>query len=81
MADTLLNLYGARISKNGNHVNVTLVTDKGFNNSRSWFTAPVKTALDAKIHAEVNGNYAVIYVPLLKEEKKQEEIKDEDLPF
>ena len=77
MADTLLNFYGARLSKSGNHVNITLTT--GEHGKRNWFTAPVKTALDAKIHAEVNGNYAVIYVPLLKE--KKQEIKDEDLPF
>lgn len=79
MADTLLNFYGARLSKSGNHVNITLTN--GEQGNRNWFTAPVKTALDAKIHAEVNGSYAIIYVPLLKEEKKQEEIKDDDLPF
>lgn len=79
MADTLLNVYGARKSKNGKHINLTLTT--GEQGNRNWFTCPVKTELDAKIRAEIQGNYAVIYVPLLKDEKKQEEIKDEDLPF
>lgn len=78
MADTLLNLYGAKRSKSGNHLNITLTT--GEHGKRNWFTCPIKMALDAKIHAEIQGNCAVIYVPLLKDEK-QEEIKDEDLPF
>ena len=74
----LLTIYGARLSQNGKHVVLTLVEGEG--DQKQYFTACAKLDQDAKTHAKVEGDEAIIIVPLLKPSKAVE-VKDEDVPF
>ena len=71
--NTLLTIYGARISKSGKHINLTLVSGEG--NQRQFYTACVKIDEEAKAHGSIEGNEAIIVVPMLESQK------DEDTPF
>ena len=73
----LLTIYGARLSQNGKHVVLTLVEGEG--DKKQFFTACAKLDQDAKTHAKVEGDEAIIIVPLLKP-NKADEVKD-DVPF
>ena len=83
LENKLLNVYGARVSKNGKHINLTLVEGEG--DKKQFYTACVKIEpTDAKISGEIDiaNSYAIINVPLLEGKKEaKEELNDEDLPF
>ncbi len=74
----LLTIYGARLSQNGKHVVLTLVEGEG--DQKQFFTACAKLDQDAKTHATIEGDEAIIVVPLLKQNKAVE-VQDEDVPF
>lgn len=78
--NTLLTIYGARISKSGKHINLTLVSGEG--DQKQFYTACVKIDEDAKTHGSIEDNKAIIVVPMLKQEKAEaDEMTEEDLPF
>lgn len=84
MSNDLLTIYGARISKSGKHINLTLVSGEG--DKKQYYTACVKIDKDAKTHGSIDGQNAIIVVPMLNKEKEAEEVKneeiyDDDLPF
>ena len=76
MKNKLLTIYGARVSQNGNKINLTLVEGEG--DKKQFYTACVKIDEDAKTHGSIENNKAIIVVPLLNTEK-QDNI--DDLPF
>ncbi len=63
----LLTIYGARLSKSGKHINLTLVEGEGEN--KRYYTACVKVDADAKTHGSIKGNEAHIVVPMLEKPK------------
>ena len=78
--NTLLTIYGARISKSGKHINLTLVSGEG--DQKQFYTACVKIDEDAKTYGSIEDNKAIIVVPMLKQEKAEaDEMTEEDLPF
>lgn len=85
MKNKLLTIYGARLSKSGQHINLTLVEGEG--DQKQFYTACVKVDEEAKTHGSIEGNEATIVVPLLQDKKKVDdfdqldEVTDEDLPF
>ena len=90
MEETLLNIYGAKVSQDGKRVVLTLVQGDGQN--KKYFNACVKLNTNNKTRAKVDEQEEVVYirVPLLKpKEAKQDdfdkadtiEISDDDLPF
>lgn len=90
MNKELLNIYGARISKNGEHVNLTLVrgegTEKEFYNCAIKIHSKESKIYADKSHQKMNGKeYVFIYVPILDDikEKKEtpKEITDDEIPF
>lgn len=74
----LLTIYGARLSKSKKHITLTLVEGEG--DKKQFFTACVKLDEDAKTHGSIDGDEAIIIVPLLKP-NKADEVKDDDVPF
>lgn len=85
MKNKLLTIYGARLSKSGQHINLTLVEGEG--DQKQFYTACVKVDEEAKTHGSIEDNEAIIIVPLLQDKKKVDdfdqldEVTDEDLPF
>lgn len=85
MKNKLLTIYGARLSKSGQHINLTLVEGEG--DQKQFYTACVKVDEESKTHGSIEGHEAIIVVPLLQDKKKVDdfdqldEITDEDLPF
>ena len=76
----LLTIYGARLSKSGKHINLTLVEGEG--NERKFYTACVKIDESSKVHGVVRntiekGEEAIIVVPLLAPTKTEETPKDQ----
>ena len=63
----LLTIYGARLSKNGHYINLTLVEGEG--DQKRFYTACVKTDEQAKTHGHIEDNEAHIIVPLLSSPK------------
>lgn len=78
MKDTknLLNIYGAKVSKNGERLNVTLVRGEG--DKKEFFTACVKFE-NAKTLAQIKEGYAYIKIPILQPLKANDTA--DDLPF
>lgn len=74
--NTLLTIYGARISKSGKHINLTLVSGEG--DKKQFYTACVKIDESAKTHGSIEGDEAIIVVPLLHNNK---EAPKDDLHF
>lgn len=89
MNNKLLNIYGARISKNGKYINLSFV--RGENETKEFFNCPVMINKEGgKIIADRckqqinNKDYIFICVPLLQDDKKKEEkeiITDDMIPF
>ena len=78
MADKkLLSFYGAKISEDGTKVVVTLISGEG--EEKEFYTACVKLNNSQKTHAKIEGDYALIKIPVLKE--KVEVADGEILPF
>lgn len=81
--NTLLTFYGARQSKDGKKLNITLVGD--VDGEKTYFNACVKLDNSQRTHAKLDkdGN-ALLKVPMLKEDKKsnskKSSKKDEDVP-
>lgn len=76
----LLTIYGARLSKSGKHINLTLV--EGENEQRKFYTACVKIGEQSKVHGAIDKNVkgeeeAIIVVPLLAPTKTEEAPKDQ----
>ena len=72
----LLNIYGARISRNGDHINITLVEGEG--DKKTYYNACVKIAKEGKTYGSVEGNKAYIVIPLLKDPSKPKEVNLND---
>lgn len=81
--NTLLTFYGARQSKDGKKLNITLVGE--VDGEKTYFNACVKLDNSQRTHAKLDkdGN-ALLKVPMLKEDKKsnskKSSKKDEDVP-
>ena len=88
----LLTIYGARLSKSGKHINLTLVEGEG--NERKFYTACVKIDESSKVHGVVRntiekGEEAIIVVPLLEKPKETpkdqfddlDQIDEDQIPF
>lgn len=65
--NTLLTIYGARISKSGKYINLTLVNGEG--KTKQFYTTCVKIEKKAKTRGSVEGNEAIIVVPMLQNDK------------
>ena len=74
MKNTLLTFYGARQSKDGKKLNVTLVGD--VDGEKTYFNACVKLDNSQRTHAKIDkdGN-ALLKVPMLKEDKDSKKSK------
>lgn len=88
MQQELLNVYGAKVSQDGQRVVLTLVQGDGQN--KKYFNACVKLNTSNKTRAKVDEQNEVVYirVPLLKPAEKTkddfeeaDEISDDDIPF
>lgn len=90
MENDLLNIYGARISKSGEHINLTLVRGEG--TEKEFYNCAIKIhSRESKIYADkskqkMNGkDYVFIYIPILddikEKETPKEEITDDEIPF
>ena len=79
----LYTVYGARISKSGERVNVSLVDGKG--DSRTWACVSLKIGDGERVGVKVyeKEGFAFLKVPLLKEDKPKAKPKteSEDIPF
>ena len=64
-----MTIYGARISKSGKHINLTLVSGEG--DKKQYFTACVKIDEDAKTRGSIEDDEAIIVVPMLHNEKEK----------
>lgn len=70
--NTLFTVYGARLSKSGERVNVSLV--RGKDDAKEWATISVKIGKgDAKVKAKIEGNFAYIKIPMLKQDTKKDD--------
>lgn len=67
----LLTIYGARLSKNGNYINLILVEGEAPN--KRFYTACVKIDNTAKTHGFVDDVQAHIAVPLLHDQRSNDE--------
>ena len=81
MKNTLLTFYGARQSKDGKKLNVTLVGE--VDGEKTYFNACVKLDNSQRTHAKIDkdGN-ALLKVPMLKEDKMstKKSKKNDDVP-
>ena len=67
--NALFSVYGARLSKSGERVNVSLV--RGKDDTKEWATISVKIGKsDAKVKAKIEDGFAYIKVPMLKQDEK-----------
>ena len=73
-ASTLYSVYGARKSKSGERVNVSLV--KGEGDNKEWACVSVKLNSDGKIKAQIKDGFAYIKVPLLEEDESKKDKLD-----
>ena len=71
----LLTIYGARLSKSKKHITLTLVEGEG--DKKQFFTACVKLDEDAKTHGSIDGDNAIVVVPLLKPNKADEDVNED----
>ena len=65
-------IYGARLSKTGNHVNITLVS--GEKDKREWVNCSVKIDSNARISAKVKDGFAYIKIPILQDRQDTEDL-------
>lgn len=66
-ASTLYSVYGARMSKSGERVNVSLI--KGNDDKKEWACVSVKLDGDGKIKAQIKDGFAFIKIPMLAEDE------------
>ena len=89
MEETLLNIYGAKVSQDGKRVVLTLIQGDGQN--KKYFNACVKLETSNKVRAKVDEENEVVFVrvPLLKPKAetkeddfgKLDEVTDDEVPF
>lgn len=74
---SLLTIYGAKVSKDGNKLVLTLCC--GENEAKQFYSACIKLDNSQKTHAKVekDGKHAVIKVPMLQKALEPKE----ELPF
>ena len=77
----LLTIYGARLSKSGKYINLSLVEGQG--EEKHFFNACVEIDESAKTNGKVVKGKAIISVPMLKvATKAKAKATDEDeMPF
>lgn len=77
----LLSIFGAKISKDGTKLVLTLVS--GEDESKQFYNACIKLDNSQKTHAKVekDGKHAIIKVVMLENKQPKAEIKVEDMPF
>ena len=67
----LFTVYGARLSKSGERVNVSMV--RGKDDAREWASVSIKiNNKNAKVKAKIEGDFAYIKIPMLKEDTKKD---------
>ena len=77
--NTLLTINGARKSKNGKYINLTLVSGEG--QDKQFYTACVKFDNSKRVSGRIDEDTAIIFVPLLTEKSQVNQEFDEDTPF
>ena len=80
----LLNFYGCKLSKDNKYLVITLISGK--NDNKQYFNAlvdlDVKSKRKVKAKIDLNKGLGIVAIPVLKmNEKKQQDICDENLPF
>ena len=76
--NSLFTVYGARLSKSGERVNVSLV--RGKDDAKQWATISVKLGKsNAKVKAKIEGEFAFLKIPMLQQNNEDE--NDEALDF
>ena len=69
--NALFTVYGARLSKSGERVNVSLV--RGKDEAKEWATISVKMGKsDAKVKAKIDGDFALFKIPMLKPKEEDD---------
>lgn len=68
--ENLLTVYGARVSKSGKYLTLTLI--EGEADDKTFYNACIKLDKTAKTYAVVKGEKASIVINLLKEDKNGE---------
>lgn len=72
---TLYSIYGARFSKSGKRVNVSLV--KGNDDDKEWACVSVKLDNpDGKIQAQTKNGFAYLKIPMLVENEEKQDTLD-----
>lgn len=72
---TLYSIYGARMSKSGERVNVSLLKGKG--DEKQWACVSVKLDNpDGKIQAQTKNGFAYLKIPLLVEDEAKKDTLD-----
>lgn len=70
--NALFTVYGARLSKSGERVNVSLV--RGKDGTKEWAAISVKMGKsDAKVKAKIKDNFAYIKIPMLKQDNDKKD--------
>lgn len=65
--NALYSIYGARLSKSGERVNISLVCGKDDN--KKWATISIKLGnSDTKVKAKIDGDFALLKIPMLKQD-------------
>lgn len=71
----LFTTYGARLSKNGDRVNVSLV--RGKDDKKEWALISIKLGKSsAKVKAKIEGDFALIKIPMLKQDTTNDNVLD-----
>lgn len=75
--EKLLSIYGAKVSKDGSKLVLTLVGGEG--EAKQFYTACIKLNNSQKTHAKIeeDGQHALIKIPMLREKVEE----GETLPF
>ena len=72
---TLYTIYGARYSKSGERINVSLVTGKDDN--KSWACTSIKIDNpDGRVQVKIKDEYAYVKIPLLVEDESKKDTLD-----
>lgn len=77
--NTLMNILGARMSKSGERVNITLVSGEGANTQYRNVSLALENKSKTKVKVEnIKGNdYAIVYIPMLKPRANEDVVEDE----
>lgn len=75
--EKLFNIYGARLSKSGKYLNLSLV--RGKDNNKEFISVPITLDDTKNNYAVLSGEVAIINVKMLHQDN--DNISDDDLPF